>query len=274
MTKHVVQFSGGAGSWATARVVVDEIAGPDDEVVLLFADTLIEDADLYRFLEQASANLGLPITRVVEGRTPWQVFNDKKYIGNTRIDPCSYYLKRLPLREWMEQHCDPEDTLVYLGIDFTEAHRYDKARRYWEPWRVEAPLIDERPLDKQQQLDWLQREGIDLPRLYRMGFSHNNCGGFCIKAGMGHFKQLLEELPEVYAHHEEQENAFRARFNKDVSILRDRSGGRVRSLPLEVLRRRVESGDPTIDAQDIGGCGCAVGDRELDAEVRAAMGED
>lgn len=44
--KHVVMFSGGIGSWATAQRVIDKY-GPD-AVTLLFADVLGEDQDCYR----------------------------------------------------------------------------------------------------------------------------------------------------------------------------------------------------------------------------------
>jgi len=47
---------------------------------------------------------------------------------------------------------------------------------------------------KDEMMAWLVREGIALPRLYGLGFSHNNCGGFCIKAGQANFKLLLEIL--------------------------------------------------------------------------------
>ncbi len=50
---HVVMFSGGAGSWAAAKRIA---ARP---LTLLFADTLIEDGDLYRFLDDAAADVGV-----------------------------------------------------------------------------------------------------------------------------------------------------------------------------------------------------------------------
>src|SRR5690348_12113868 len=53
-TRHVVMFSGGVGSFAAADRVVRQ-HGRD--VTLLFADTLIEDADLYRFLVEGAAFL-------------------------------------------------------------------------------------------------------------------------------------------------------------------------------------------------------------------------
>ena len=42
--KHLVMFSGGVGSWAAAKRVVERHG--TEGVVLLFADTLIEDEDL------------------------------------------------------------------------------------------------------------------------------------------------------------------------------------------------------------------------------------
>lgn len=190
-----------------------------------------------------------------EGRTPWQVFNDVRLIGNTRADPCSRILKREHLRRWLEANCDPESTTVYLGIDWTEEHRFIGAQRFWAPWHVEAPLCDRPYRWKQDYLSDLHRLGIKPPRLYEMGFSHNNCGGFCVKAGHGQFAKLLEAMPARYADHEAQEEAFRARLGKDVAILRDRAGGETKPLPLRVLRERIEAGHE-VDLFDIGGCDC------------------
>ena len=138
--KHVVMFSGGVGSWAAARRVRE--ANPEDPILCLFADTLIEDADLYRFLKEAAADVAGELVVVAEGRTPWQVFFDKRYIGNSRIDPCSRILKRELLRKWLNDNCDPDDTTVYLGFDANEERRFAKARAYWSPWAVAAPGLD------------------------------------------------------------------------------------------------------------------------------------
>ena len=51
--KHVVMFSGGAGSWAAAKRVAERHGTAD--LTLLFTDTLMEDEDLYRFLHEAAA---------------------------------------------------------------------------------------------------------------------------------------------------------------------------------------------------------------------------
>ncbi|WP_245716008.1 hypothetical protein [Micromonospora peucetia] len=49
---------------------------------------MTEDPDLYRWLDDSSAQLGVLITRVADGRTPWQLFHDVRYLGNSRIAPC------------------------------------------------------------------------------------------------------------------------------------------------------------------------------------------
>ena len=255
-TQHVVMFSGGVGSWMTAKRVVE--AHGTENVILLFADTLMEDEDLYRFVYESAADVDAELVIAKEGRDPWQVFFDVRFLGNTRADPCSRILKRQLLREWIADHCDPKNTVVYLGYDWTESHRVEGARGFWAPWEVQSPMCDEPYLTKPQMLEELDRIGIARPRLYGLGFPHNNCGGFCIKAGQAHFALLLRTMPERYAYHERREQELREYLDKDVAILRDRTGGKTRGMTMREFRERVECG-AQIDLLEWGGCGCFSG---------------
>jgi 3'-phosphoadenosine 5'-phosphosulfate sulfotransferase (PAPS reductase)/FAD synthetase len=261
-------FSGGVGSWAAAkRVSARKLAG--DDIKLVFADTKTEDDDLYRFIEEAADNVGAELVRLSDGRDVWQVFNDVKFIGNTRIDPCSRILKRSLIRKWVEEHYRPEDAVVHLGIDWTEEHRLTKAIPYWEPYQLAAPLCQRPYLSRDEVFAWLAKEGIRAPRLYDLGFVHNNCGGFCVKGGHAAFKNLLEKLPDRYAYHERKEAEFRERTGKDVAILRDRRGGTTTPLTLQDFRLRVQGGE-AIDTDDIGGCACFTPDdyaKDMEAEL-------
>src|SRR6266853_2955096 len=111
--KHVVMFSGGIGSWAAAKRVATRIGTKN--LTLLFSDTLVEDADRYRFLDDAAANIGITPIRIADGRTPWEVYRDERFLGNSRADPCSKLLKRQPAERWLRENCDPHNTVVYLG---------------------------------------------------------------------------------------------------------------------------------------------------------------
>ena len=253
--KHVVMFSGGVGSCMTAKRVAE--AHGSDDTILLFADTMMEDEDLYRFLEAASDKLGVSLERIADGRTPWQVFNDQKFMGNSRVDLCSRILKRELLDRWVEEKFTPDEVVCYVGIDWTEIHRFERMAPRKLPYIYKAPMCDPPLLMKPEMLEALYKDGIAVPRLYSMGFPHNNCGGFCVKAGQGHFKMLLDQMPERYAYHEEQERLFREKTGKNVSVMKDRRGGQVRPLTMKDLRLRSERNEE-IDMFDLGGCGCAI----------------
>ena len=241
--KHVVMFSGGAASWATAKRVAER-HGTDD-LTLLFADTNTEDADLYRFLHQAALNVGGELVILENGgRDIWDVFygwGTKGFLGNSRVAHCSFELKQRPSNEWLEKNCDVESTISYVGIGYHEAHRFERIKELRAPWRYEAPLCEPPFLTKQDIFDWMREEGIEPPRLYGLGFAHNNCGGGCVKAGHAHWEHLLRTLPEVFAEWERKEEEFRQWQSSNVSILTTSAGGTKTPLTLREFRERCEA---------------------------------
>lgn len=268
---YVVMFSGGIGSWAAARRIVDQ-HGPE-QVVCLFSDVrgntqdehIGEDEDTYRFIDDAIQNLGCRYVRVADGRDIWQVFKDRKFLGNSRIASCSQELKQKPAREWLLANTKPEETTIVIGIDWSETHRIPAIVKAYAPYPVEFPMTQKPYLDKSQMIDWAKAQGIQPPRLYAMGFSHNNCGGGCVKAGQAQFRRLLDTMPDRFAVWEEKEEELRRFLGKDVSILREQEDNVRRPLPLSILRSREEA---QCDLLDEGGCGCFVdgSDMELGEE--------
>lgn len=252
--RSMVSWSGGAASYVTARLWLQEQESERETVALVFADTRAEDEDLYRFMDDAQRRLNHPVIRLAEGRTPWAIFFDEGLIGNTQKDPCSRILKRELLRKWRDENCEPDATLV-IGFDANEEHRLETAKLANAPFQVRAPLI-EQGIWKEEVKAMVRADGLKLSRLYDLGFSHDNCGGGCIKGGQGHWTRLLETIPDRYAYHEGEERRFRQEKGKDVSILRDRRGGKTHSFTLEQLRQRHQKQPSLIDRTDIGGCGC------------------
>ena len=260
--KHVVHFSGGLCSfWAAHRVIQKHGA---ENVVLLFADTCMEDEDLYRFNADVESYFGIKITVLRDGRTPWDLMEQKGMLANSRFPICSVILKRELLDKWRKENADPSTHYFYLGMDWTEGHRMTGVggkpgmAQIFRPFWVNAPLREFPLWDKQTMREELAKIGIKLPRLYDMGFPHNNCGGFCVKAGQAHFAHLLKQMPERFAFHEAKEEAVRARTGKDYSILNDRSGdNKKKTLTLRQLRERIEA-KQAYDQDEWGGCGCSV----------------
>ena len=258
MVKHLIQFSTGAASAEVAWRVVAEHGAAD--VVLLTADTLKEDPDNWRFAREVAERLGCEWVVLTDGRTPMQVGRDRKCVPSNRMAVCSQILKRELLDAWRAEHCDPADTIVYLGYDWTEMNRVEAAAKHWAPWTVRCPLTEPPLLWKQQILDLFRARGIEPPRLYGYGFAHANCGGACVRGGQAQWQVLLRVNRTRYLEWEAEEETSRAELGKDVSILRDRTGGATVPLPLRAFRERIERQPSLFDADDWGACGCLMDD--------------
>ncbi len=201
--KHIVLFSGGIASWAAAKRVIEKHGSRD--TILLFTDTKSEDVDLYRFLEDASKNLGTAVVTIADGRDVWKVFADVGYMGNSRRDPCSRILKRELADSWIKERYQPDECRMYIGITWDEIHRYDRLKARKLPYIYEAPMCAPPYLTKPQLFAMAAAEGLVRPRLYDYGFMHNNCGGFCVRAGQAHYYLLHKTLPEKYREYEKKE---------------------------------------------------------------------
>jgi hypothetical protein len=254
--KHCVQFSTGAASAEVAWRIVEQ-HGPDD-VILLAADTLVEDDDNWRFAYQVAERLGVPVTRVADGRTPMQVGRDAKVVPNNRMAVCSRVLKRELLRSWIDANLDPADTIIYLGFGWDEQFRLKATEPHWHPWKIDAPLTRPPYVGKPTILQLFRDRGIEPPRLYRQGFGHANCGGACVRGGQAQWNLLLNVNRPRYLAWEAEEEATRSLLGKDVSILRDRRDGDTVPLTLRTFRERLEEAPTLFDAADWGSaCACS-----------------
>lgn len=261
MTDHyVVMFSGGIGSfWVAHRLVTEH--GPEN-VTLLFSDVrgdnpgphVGEDPDTYRFIDAAVAILGCRYVRVADGRDIWQVFKDRRFLGNSRQANCSHTLKQIPAKKWLKDNTSPDTHVIAIGIDWTETHRRPAIVKAYAPYRVVFPMCEKPYWDKRMMISSAQDLGLRPPRLYSLGFSHNNCGGGCVRSGQGQFKMLLDIMPERYAVWERGEQEVRDHLGKDVSILSRTIDGVKSNLTLRELRENQQS----VDMLDLGGCGCFV----------------
>lgn len=320
--KHLIFYSGGVGSYMTARRVIEKHG--KENVDLLFTDTLTEDPDLYRFIVEATAKLfgvvGIAdllklteriaaakmgerkeliiklaeeaskrfpnMTWIHEGKDIWELFSDVNFIGNSRVAPCTQILKQRSAKRYVKKNYTPEEVTLYLGIDWTEAHRTVAPRKNWSPFQVEYPMIEEPYLSKNEMIETLLIDGIDTPYLYKLGFSHNNCAGLCVKGGQGHWIDVLEKMPDRFEYAENKEQELIVKIQKDreekgkpvipVSILTKSKNGEKKAFTLKELREQYErestskqldlfqtiGNDDVLDRFDKGGCGC-FGEEEI-----------
>ena len=279
--KRINNFSGGLCSFWSAWRDVQEVGA--ENVVLLFADTLVESPELYRFQDETSALLGVPITRITKGITPWELFRQHKMIGNNKYPICSIYLKRELLDAWMvanyemnqwQENMLLEKASLSLGFDWTEEHRTKAMRAEHPAWEIHAPMQREPIWDKCKMQHEAEKLGLTISSAYKLGLPHDNCGGRCVRAGISHWVRLLEIRPDAFAEWEKEEmetaEYLRSQGVEPLSMLKDRRGGETRNLYLTELRARVVAGEK-FDRHDWGGCGCGgatamTANRELDSK--------
>ena len=323
-TDCIVMYGGGLTSYEAARRAIDRYG--HDAVEIWFADTRMEDEDLYRFNRDVERILNHEIRVFDQGLDVWEIFHKERFLGNSRVDPCSKFLKRVPLRKALEKqypsracvickeswanssgenihvldidgteireaicsNCIEEDpeysssihhlklvieeegtnstrariairriqgrvercsvegqfVRVVLGMDIIDdCDRLHRAKSYWRPFFNWFPLAEPPFRNKTMIIEKLRSIGIKEPRLYGAGFAHNNCGGFCVKAGLGQMVHLFQTLPERYLEHERKELEFQEFIGSDVTILSETRNGERRNLTLRELRKRAEAGE-------------------------------
>lgn len=261
---HVAMFSGGAGSAYVAHHMVQTYG--KENCVLFFTNTLWEDEDNYRFMQEVADYIGIEITQRIDGRTPEEVFHETRFLGNARLAKCSEELKVRQTIIFLEDELRNEqdiEPILYFGIGPHESHRADNLKDFYshfplEPIETRFPLIElfREDLDAKGiiQEEW----GIKLPRMYTIaeqlaeennenakillkhnikGFSHANCAGKCVRGGFQHYAILYAIWPERYKEQEEMEERFRDSFKKNVSILKKNAG----PYTLKEFREKLES---------------------------------
>lgn len=122
---HIAMFSGGAGSAYVSYYMVQ--AYGKENCKLFFTNTLWEDEDNLRFMDEVAEYIGIEITEILDGRTPEEVFFDMRYLGNSRLAKCSEELKVRQTLIYLEELRDNEkvEPILYFGIAPHEKHRRD-----------------------------------------------------------------------------------------------------------------------------------------------------
>ncbi len=189
----VVQFSCGAASAVAAKLAIAQY-GMTHDVQILNAFIANEHEDNRRFLVDCESWFGRQVTVLRDekyGADAHEVFRRERFMKNQFGAPCTKILKRRLLDGWKK----PGDVMVF-GYTAEESDRLDDFRERNPDRPVVAPLI-ERGLGKEDCKAMIQRAGIELPMMYRLGYENANCIG-CVKGGEGYFRAIRQDFPEQF----------------------------------------------------------------------------
>jgi 3'-phosphoadenosine 5'-phosphosulfate sulfotransferase (PAPS reductase)/FAD synthetase len=213
--RFICNFSCGAASAVATKLVLGEY-GLSHEVLVVNALVKEEHPDNRRFLDDCAKWFGVPITVVQNekyGASARDVFRRRRFLKSKQGAPCSKILKREVL-DVLRRH---DDTVV-LGYTAEEQHRLDAWIDANNDMRVVAPLI-EQGLGKADVLAMVQRAGIELPMMYRLGYHNANCIG-CVKGGAGYWNKIRKDFPADF----EEMAQIEKSIGPGARLLRHRSG--------------------------------------------------
>lgn len=188
--RYVCQFSCGAASAVATKLILAK----HSNVLVVNALIKEEHPDNRRFLKDCEAWFGRSITVMQNekfGASAIEVFRRKNFMKSRTGAPCTTELKRKLLAS-VER---PDDMLVF-GFTAEEEDRFHDFQERNPDRPAVAPLI-ELGLGKSDCLAMLERAGIELPLMYRLGYSNANCIG-CVKGGEGYFRAIREDFPEQF----------------------------------------------------------------------------
>lgn len=191
MSRVISWFSCGAASAVATKLAITESKVP---VEVVYCHVKEEHPDNMRFLKDCEAWFGQPITVLEDEKyhgSIYEVFLKRKYIVGIQGAPCTLFLKK----EVRKRYERPGDTQVF-GYTLEEEDRVDRFLDANNDVKLWSILI-EKSLTKQDCLAIIDRAGIELPQMYKLGYSNNNCIG-CVKGGLGYWNKIRVDFPEAF----------------------------------------------------------------------------
>lgn len=164
---------------------------PPERVFIINAFIVNEHPDNRRFAADCEAWFGHPIIVLRDdkyGANTHEVWRQRRFMRGRKGAPCSQALKGALLDAFRM----PGDITI-LGYTAEEQSRLDRFFDHTSDCSPRAPLI-ERGLMKADCLAIIERAGIELPMMYRMGYHNANCIG-CVKGGEGYWNKIRRDFP-------------------------------------------------------------------------------
>lgn len=190
--RRIVWFSRGAASaiaWMLTR-------RRDPECIAVHCATGAEHPDSDRFEADWCRIMNDSITtlRSDEYSDTWDVWEKTRWLAGIHGARCTGELKVAPRLKFQR----PDDIHVFgYTADADDVTRAKNLRANYFEMQIEAPLIDA-GLTKQAVLAMVQSRGVDLPKMYKLGFHNNNCIP-CVKATSPDYWALVRKThPEQF----------------------------------------------------------------------------
>ncbi len=163
-----------------------------DNCRIIYFDIGTAHPDNERFIKDCEKWYGQKIERVSgKYKDQFDVIRKTRYVNGASGARCTMELKRL-IRENVQK--DGFCSQVF-GFEYSEKEIL-RSERVPKELNPVFPLIEQR-LTKENCLGILLKRGIDLPKMYKLGYGNNNCIG-CVKGGAGYWNKIRVDFPDTF----------------------------------------------------------------------------
>ena len=221
-SKIIAWWSGGITSAVTCKLCVD-LYGIDN-VRFVFIDTKNEDEDTYRFKLDCEKWYNKEIETITgigdKYNSIEEVWIKNKSLNVASGAVCSSELKRRVREKWQK---DNEYTHQAFGFELDEVKRAKSMTMNNPNVKAIYPLLMY-GLQKKDCIDIVEQAGIEIPKMYQLGFKNNNCFNTgCVQGGIGYWQKMQRDFPLKFDKMAEMEHRLTDLKGTPVTMLKDQS---------------------------------------------------
>jgi len=218
-------FSCGASSAVAAKLSVEKYG---DRCLVVYCDTSTDEhPDNLRFLNDVEKWIGGKIIKLKSKyKNRWEVYEKTKYLVGPRGARCTIELKKKLRFDFQKQ-----DDIHVFGFTIEERGRINRLYKNNPELFIELPLV-ENSISKNDCYAILNRAGIELPVMYKMGYKNNNCIG-CVKGGAGYWNKIRIDFPDIFKRMAILERKL------NISCVRMKIDGKMESIFLDELNPNI-----------------------------------
>jgi hypothetical protein len=215
-------WSGGITSSVACKIAID-LYGKEN-VRIIFIDTMNEDKDTYRFMEDCSKWYDLPIETIKHHKfkSIEEVWIKYKALNNAKGAVCSSTLKRSVREKWEKEN---EWEHQVFGFDLKESKRALGMVLNHSQTKPIFPLMMY-GYSKEDCINIVQEAGLKVPNAYSMGYLNNNCLGQnfgCTQGGIGYWQKIARDNAKAFDARAKLEHKLTDLKGKPVTMLKDQS---------------------------------------------------
>lgn len=196
MKTRIAYWSAGITSAVACKMALEKY----DNVRLVYFNTGMVHKDNHRFKRECEEWYGQEIethTNSKGYKHPVDVIHKTGYVNGPGGARCTLELKK-SIRYELEAQLGENLENQIMGFEY-EKKQVNRAIRFLQQYpKANAlfPLIDY-GITKANCAAILNKAGIEIPEMYKMGYQNNNCIG-CVKGGMWYWNKIRKDFPFIF----------------------------------------------------------------------------